>query len=130
LAPVVQAGIWQAAAELTMVPVLRGTHDALVDPALLLTLDVGDSLRIGGAPFRIAASLTKGPVAGRTRVTLGSIAAWAMSRWVFKVPFRLPVLALIVLWARLAGLAMLVGTLNSRWMFGRATLAALREAGE
>jgi len=42
----------------------EGTRDALVDPALLLALDVGvgDSLRIGQASFRIVASLTKGPV--------------------------------------------------------------------
>ncbi len=35
-----------------------------------------------------------GTLAGLTGVALGSVAAWAMTRWVFEVPFRLPVLAL------------------------------------
>ncbi len=49
------AGLWGTFA---------GTHDALVDPSLLLALEarVGDSLRIGQASFRIAGTLAKGPV--------------------------------------------------------------------
>jgi len=71
-----------------------------------------------------------GSLAGLTGITLGSIAAWALTRWVFEVPFRLPVLALVLLWACVASLAMFVGTLSSRGLLGRPPLAALREAGE
>jgi hypothetical protein len=53
-----------------------------------------------------------------------------MTRWVFEVPFHLPVLALATIWVGVASLAMLVGTLSSRGLLGRPPLAALREAGE
>ena len=71
-----------------------------------------------------------GSLAGLTGVALGSTAAWAMTRWVFEVPFRLPFLALATLWLGVAGLATLIGTLSSRGMLRRPPLAALREAGE
>ena len=49
------AGLW---------PPAESGHDALVEPALLLALDitVGDSLRIGTSTFRIAGVLTRPPI--------------------------------------------------------------------
>lgn len=107
--------------------VAAGRYQRARESALLRTLGAtrGQASRI-----LLTEYAALGTLAGVTGVTLGTIAAWAMARWVFEVPFRLPFIALAALWLGVAGLAMLIGTVSSRGLLGRPPLAALREAAE
>jgi putative ABC transport system permease protein len=63
-------------------------------------------------------------------VVLGAVAGWLVTTRSFDLPFRLPVLELILIWAGVAAFAALLGTANSRDALRDTPLAALRMAAE
>jgi putative ABC transport system permease protein len=71
-----------------------------------------------------------GALAGLTGVLLAGVAGWALMRFFFEVPFRLPSLPLGALAVGAAVITMVVGLANSWSVFGRTPLAVLREMGE
>ena len=71
-----------------------------------------------------------GALAGLTGVLLAGVAGWALMRFFFEVPFRLPSLPLGALAVGAALITMVVGLANSWSVFGRTPLAVLREMGE
>jgi putative ABC transport system permease protein len=71
-----------------------------------------------------------GALAGLTGVLLASVAGWALMRFFFEVPFRLPSIPLGALAVGAALITMVVGLANSWYVFGRTPLAMLREMGE
>jgi len=71
-----------------------------------------------------------GALAGLTGVLLAAAAGWALMRFFFEVPFRLPSLPLGALALATALITMVVGLANSWHVFGRTPLAVLREMGE
>ena len=71
-----------------------------------------------------------GLLAGLTGLLLASIAGWALTTFFFELQFVLPVLPLMGLWISVAGLAVVVGLVNSRDLLRRPPLAVLRESGE
>ena len=71
-----------------------------------------------------------GALAGLTGVLLAGVAGWALMRFFFEVPFRLPSIPLGALAVGAALITMVVGLANSWSVFGRTPLAVLREMGE
>ncbi|MBI2537567.1 MAG: FtsX-like permease family protein [Gemmatimonadetes bacterium] len=71
-----------------------------------------------------------GALAGLTGVLLAGVAGWALMRFFFEVPFRLPSVPLGGLAVAAALITMVVGLANSWHVFGRTPLAVLREMGE
>lgn len=69
-----------------------------------------------------------GSLAGFSGVLLALIGGWALVRFFFELPFRLPVVPLLIAWAGVAGLAILIGTAGNRTIFTEAPVGALREA--
>jgi putative ABC transport system permease protein len=69
-----------------------------------------------------------GALAAFTGVVLAAIAGWLAMRFVFKMPFDLPVLSLLAIWAGVSIAAAVLGMLNSREALRSTPLAALREA--
>lgn len=69
-----------------------------------------------------------GSLAGLSGVLLACIAGWALVHFVFELPFRLPLLPLLLAWIGIAALAMILGTTGNRSVLQRPPLAALREA--
>jgi putative ABC transport system permease protein len=72
--------------------------------------------------------LALGALAGLTGVLLASLSGWALTRWVFEIPFHLPVLGLIGLWAGATLLTLVLGALGSRAVLRPRALVALRRA--
>ncbi len=71
-----------------------------------------------------------GALAGLTGVLLAGVAGWALMRFFFEVPFRLPSVPLGALAVSAALITTVVGLANSWHVFGRTPLAVLREMGE
>jgi putative ABC transport system permease protein len=71
-----------------------------------------------------------GALSGLTGVLLAGVAGWALMRFFFEVPFRLPAIPLGALAVGAALITMVVGLANSWSVFGRTPLAVLREMGE
>jgi putative ABC transport system permease protein len=69
-----------------------------------------------------------GSLAGLAGVLLGLLAGWALTRFFFEIPFKAPLLPLLLVWAGIATLAVLIGAANNRRILDRPPLAALREA--
>lgn len=71
-----------------------------------------------------------GALAGVTGVALAGAAGWALMRFFFDVPFRLPTLPLVGLAVAAGLITSVVGLLNSRPVLNQAPLAVIREMGE
>lgn len=69
-----------------------------------------------------------GGLAALTGVLLAGIGGWLVMRFVFRLPFTLPVGSLLVLWLGVTVTAAVLGMLNSREAIRSTPLAALREA--
>ena len=93
-------------------------------------------LKTLGATRRQIAQITMteyaalGALAGLTGVLLAAAAGWALMRFFFDAPFRLPGVPLAALALAAAALTTLVGLANSWQLFGRPPLAVLRDMGE
>jgi len=71
-----------------------------------------------------------GLLAGITGTLLSTAGGWAVARWVFELPFRLPVGALAVFWSGCALLTIAIGAATGRELARRAPLDVLREIAE
>jgi putative ABC transport system permease protein len=71
-----------------------------------------------------------GALAGVTGVVLAGVAGWALMRFFFDVPFRLPALPLASLAVAAGLITTLVGLANSRRVLDQTPLAVIREMGE
>jgi putative ABC transport system permease protein len=71
-----------------------------------------------------------GALAGLTGAVLAGAAGWALMRFFFDVPFRLPVLPLGGLAAAAVLITAAVGLANSRPVLNQTPLAAIRDMGE
>jgi putative ABC transport system permease protein len=69
-----------------------------------------------------------GALAGLTGVILAGIAGWLLTRFVFSMPYTLPVAALALIWLLVTFSAAILGMLNSREALRSTPLTALREA--
>ncbi len=69
-----------------------------------------------------------GLFAGLAGTVLALAGGWAVVHFFFKIPFRPPVLPILLTWAGVAALTVAVGLLNSRDVLRRSPLAVLREA--
>ncbi|MDX1393341.1 MAG: FtsX-like permease family protein [Gemmatimonadota bacterium] len=69
-----------------------------------------------------------GSLAGLTGVSLAAVAGWALSRWVFEMPYRVPLGALAMLWAAAVVLTVALGALGSRAVVRSSALGAIRAA--
>ena len=74
-----------------------------------------------------AALGTLGGVAG---TVLAAAGGWAAARWVFEMPYRPPLLALVGCWVASAALTVLVGGATGRDLTRKAPLQVLRTLGE
>jgi len=71
-----------------------------------------------------------GSLAALTGVLLAAAAGWALSRFVFEVPFTLPVTQLALVWLGVCGLTTAIGLANSGEALKKTPLAVLREMSE
>jgi putative ABC transport system permease protein len=71
-----------------------------------------------------------GALAAMTGTLLAGIAGWALTTFVFEMPFELPVGALALIWFALTALTMTVGLLNSRDVVRKPPLVVIRELAE
>ena len=71
-----------------------------------------------------------GALAAMTGTLLAGIAGWALTKFVFEMPFDLPVGAMLLLWVALTALTMAVGLLNSRDVVRKPPLVVIRELAE
>jgi putative ABC transport system permease protein len=71
-----------------------------------------------------------GTLGGVTGTLLAAAGGWAAARWVFAMPFRPPLLALLGCWVASAALAVLVGGATGRDLTRKAPLEVLRTLGE
>ena len=69
-----------------------------------------------------------GGLAALTGVVLAALGGWLVMRFVFRLPFTLPVVSLLVLWLIVTVTAAVLGMMNSREAVRSTPLAALREA--
>jgi putative ABC transport system permease protein len=69
-----------------------------------------------------------GSLGGVVGTVLGALSGWALVTRLFHLPFRLPVITLILAWFGVALFAALLGIANSRDALRSTPLAALREA--
>jgi putative ABC transport system permease protein len=69
-----------------------------------------------------------GALAALTGVVLAAVAGWLAMRFVFRMPFTLPLGSLLVIWIGVSVAAAVLGMLNSREALRSTPLAALREA--
>jgi putative ABC transport system permease protein len=69
-----------------------------------------------------------GALAALTGVVLAGVAGWLAMRFVFKMPYQLPWLSLLLIWIGVSITAAVLGMLNSREALRSTPLAALREA--
>jgi len=71
-----------------------------------------------------------GLLAGVTGTLLSTLGGWAAARFVFEIPFRLPVGALLVFWSGCALLTTMIGAATGRELTRRPPLEVLRSLGE
>ncbi|MBI3982859.1 MAG: FtsX-like permease family protein [Gemmatimonadetes bacterium] len=71
-----------------------------------------------------------GLVAALAGMILAGVSGWALTRFLFEVPFRLPTLALTTLGLGAAGATTIVGLANSVRVFRSTPLAVIREMAE
>jgi len=71
-----------------------------------------------------------GLLAGITGTALSTLGGWAAARFVFEVPFRLPLGALLIFWTACAGLTTLIGAATGRELTRRPPLDVLRTIAE
>lgn len=69
-----------------------------------------------------------GSLAALTGVVLGAMAGWLAMRFVFRMPFTLPLASLVVIALLVAASAAVIGMLNSREALRGTPAAALRES--
>jgi putative ABC transport system permease protein len=69
-----------------------------------------------------------GALAGLTGVLLAGIAGWLLTRFVFSMPYTLPIGTLALIWLLVTVAAALLGMLNSREALRSTPLTVLREA--
>ncbi len=69
-----------------------------------------------------------GSLAGLTGVSLSALAGWGLSRWVFEMPYRVPVGTLAALWAGAVLVTLALGALGSRAVVRPSALVAMRAA--
>jgi putative ABC transport system permease protein len=69
-----------------------------------------------------------GGLAALTGVLLAGVAGWLLMKYVFRMPYTVPVLPLAVIWLGVTTAAAVLGMLNSREALRSTPLAALREA--
>lgn len=69
-----------------------------------------------------------GGMAAFTGVLLAGLGGWLLMRFVFRLPFTLPLVELAVIWVLVTGTAAVLGMINSREAVRSTPLAALREA--
>ncbi len=82
------------------------------------------------AQITLTEYLALGALAGLAGVLLAAVAGWALMRFFFDAPFRLPGLQLSALALGAAALTTIVGLANSWHLLGRPPLAVLRDMGE
>jgi putative ABC transport system permease protein len=104
--------------------VLAGRLARVRESVLLRTLGA-TRRQIGG--ILLAEYLALGVLGSLAGIALAVGAGWALARWLFSVPFVVPVLPLLALAAGVAALAAAVGLLASREVFRSTPLEALRE---
>jgi putative ABC transport system permease protein len=75
----------------------------------------------------LAESATLGTLGALLGTAAGLLAAWALARWLFDLPFVLPVLPVLLTAAAVAGLAALAGWAAARTAGRGTTLEALRD---
>jgi putative ABC transport system permease protein len=97
----------------------------LRENALLRALGAGSGVLRG---ILLTEFLLLGALAGLTGVLLAAVSGWALTRWVFEIPFQLPWLGLIGLWAGATLLTLVLGALGSRAVLRPRALVALRRA--
>jgi putative ABC transport system permease protein len=68
-----------------------------------------------------------GIMGGATGVLLGGVASWLLMKYFFKLDYHAPALALLITWLGVVLLAVVVGVFNSRDVWRRSPLVALRE---
>ena len=61
-------------------------------------------------------------------LSLASVASWALVRWVFQMPFSLPLGLIAMLWSAAVLLTLALGALGSRAVVRPPALVAIREA--
>jgi putative ABC transport system permease protein len=71
-----------------------------------------------------------GLLAGVTGTALSTLGGWAAAEFVFSVPFRLPVGALLAFWAGCAVLTTLIGAATGRELTRRPPLEVMRALAE
>ncbi len=71
-----------------------------------------------------------GFLAGFTGAGLAAVAGWAVSRWVFEIPYRVPWLGLLAFWVGSAVLTTIVGAATGRELTRRPPLDVLRSLAE
>jgi putative ABC transport system permease protein len=69
-----------------------------------------------------------GGMAAFTGVALAALGGWLLMRFVFRLPFTLPLFELTLIWALVTAAAAALGMMNSREALRSTPLAALREA--
>ncbi|MBR9989610.1 MAG: ABC transporter permease [Gemmatimonadetes bacterium] len=69
-----------------------------------------------------------GSLAGLTGVVLAGLAGWLLTRFVFSLPYTLPIGALASIWLIVTASAAILGMLNSREALRSTPLTALRDA--
>ncbi|MDH3734162.1 MAG: FtsX-like permease family protein [Gemmatimonadota bacterium] len=72
--------------------------------------------------------LVLGALAGLTGAVLSAISGWALSVWVFEMPYRVPVGLLLVLCVGTAIVTLVIGALGSRAVVRPSALGAIRAA--
>jgi putative ABC transport system permease protein len=71
-----------------------------------------------------------GFLAGLTGAGLAAVAGWAVSRWVFEIPYRVPWLGLLAFWVGSAALTTIVGAATGRELARKPPLDVLRSLAE
>jgi putative ABC transport system permease protein len=69
-----------------------------------------------------------GGLAAFTGVALAALGGWLLMRFVFRLPYTLPLVELVVMWVLVTAAAAVLGMINSREAVRSTPLAALREA--
>ena len=72
--------------------------------------------------------LALGALSGLTGGVLSAASGWALSRWVFEMPYRVPVDLILALWAGTAVVTLVIGALGSRAVVRPSALEAIRAA--
>ena len=95
------------------------------ETVLLKTLGATRSQVLG---IMVTEYVALGLLSGLTGLLLASSAGWALTRFFFQLDFQLPWVMLMITWVTVAGLAVLVGLVNSIDLLRKSPLAVLREA--